>query len=128
MITNVATHNVLSEFAGFEIDWKRYRPNVVVSGLPAFAEESLTEFRSTEARILLPERCVRCSVPSVHQISGAVDERVKDALIGIRRDHFGEDTKYKFHFGMNAVPVTLTGEPLDDSFEVKVGDKFEVAA
>ena len=46
----------------------------------------------------------------------------------LRKDRFGEKPKYKFHFGMNAVPVTLSGEPLDDFFEIKLGDKFEVAA
>lgn len=53
------------------VPMNRFRPNLVISGLPAFAEHGLKGLRSGEVQIRFAYPCERCVVPTIDQLTGA---------------------------------------------------------
>lgn len=52
------------------IPMNRFRPNLVVSGSPAFAEDEWKEIAIAEATFHIVKPCDRCSIPSIDQETG----------------------------------------------------------
>ncbi len=52
------------------VPMNRFRPNLVVTGCEAFAEDGWKQIKIGEITFDLPKRCDRCSVPGVDQDSG----------------------------------------------------------
>jgi uncharacterized protein len=84
----------------------RFRPNLVVDGLDAHAEDALDEIVFATAdgpiRLKLVKPCARCPIPDVDPLTGVPGHAVGDILRGYRADPraAGQVT-----FGMNAVIV-----------------------
>lgn len=53
-----------------QIDMRRFRPNIVVSGLPAFAEHQLAGLYGEGFHLSLIDPCQRCAVITVDQSTG----------------------------------------------------------
>lgn len=53
-----------------QIDMRRFRPNIVLSRLPAFAEHRLTSLQSEALHLALIDPCQRCAVITVDQSTG----------------------------------------------------------
>ena len=92
----------------------RFRPNVVVSGCDAFAEDSWKQLKVGELSLRIVKPCSRCVIPSIDIESG---ERSKDyeptkTLSGFRR----KDNQ--IFFGQNAV--------IDGEGAIGIGDNVEV--
>jgi len=92
----------------------RFRPNIVLDGLPAFEEDYLKELRIGSATIRPVKRCARCSVPGVDPATGEHSPVVPDLLAGMR------STPEGVMFGVNAIVVAGAGSPLG------VGDAVDV--
>jgi uncharacterized protein len=83
---------------------ERFRPNVVISGLPAYDEDFVQSLTGAGQDILgLVKPCPRCSIPSLDPNSG------RPTLIDPTR----ELATYRYHaqaegavLGMNAIPLT----------------------
>lgn len=80
-------------------DARRYRPNILLAMPPgddglAFVEESLAALDWGAAagplRLEVTAPCVRCPVPNVDPVSGAVDESVLDTLARLSRQRRGD--------------------------------------
>jgi uncharacterized protein YcbX len=52
------------------IPMNRFRPNLVVSGAPAFAEDEWKEIAIAQATFHVVKPCDRCSIPSIDQETG----------------------------------------------------------
>lgn len=65
----------------------RFRPNIVVDGLPPFGEDSVDEFVTGEVRLKVVKPCDRCVITTTDQLTGerTSDEPLK-ALKGFRFD------------------------------------------
>ncbi len=50
----------------------RFRPSLVIRGLGAYVEESVTSIETSEVSLLSIKPCVRCAVVSVDQESGII--------------------------------------------------------
>jgi uncharacterized protein YcbX len=96
------------------VDMRRFRPNIVLDGLPAFDEDHVRLLRVGGASIRPVKRCARCTVPGVDPASGEQTSTVPDLLAGYRRSDDG------VMFGVNAIVVDGAGSPL------AVGDEVEV--
>jgi uncharacterized protein len=94
----------------------RFRPNLVLSGLPAWDEDYIDEIAVGEARLKLVKPCVRCQVTTTDQTSGSrLSEEPLNTLARFRNNpDLGGVT-----FGWNAIvlkagsvargdPATLT--------------------
>jgi MOSC domain-containing protein len=91
------------------IGMERFRPNVVLRGLPAWAEDGIEALTIGAVTLRLVKPCTRCAIPSVDQLTG---ERSMDPLPVLRQFRF--DRKLLgVTFGENAVIAAGTGIELE---------------
>lgn len=87
-----------------ESDIRRFRPNLVLSGLQPHQEDQLQRLRlqtpQGPVEISLVKPCVRCSIPDVNPSSGQSDRWALPVLKAYRRD---PRMKGALTFGMNAI-------------------------
>jgi len=88
----------------------RFRPNLVIAGTPAYAEDGWGEFAVGEARLRMAKPCGRCQVTTTDQATGEVTGPEPLATLSGYRSH----PEFGACFGMNAVTLR-TGT-------VRVGD------
>jgi uncharacterized protein YcbX len=94
----------------------RFRPNLVISGCHAYAEDSWREIRIGAIDFRLPKPCSRCSIPTIDPETAQTD---KEPLVTLNRTRKWQN---KVYFGQNAlhnqcgklaigdtVQITLTG-------------------
>ncbi len=104
---------------GAPLPMERFRPNLVVSGTAAWAEDGWRRIRvgGLEFRVVKP--CGRCVVTTTDQESG--ERRGPEPLRALGRHHrLGR----KLVFGQNLVPVRATGAEVLGT--LSVGDGVEV--
>lgn len=92
----------------------RFRPNIVLCGLPAFEEDYVRSLRVGSLEIRPVKPCARCTVPGVDPATGEQSPLIPDVLAVMRRTDDG------VMFGVNAIVVQ------GDGGTVRVGDKVDV--
>jgi uncharacterized protein YcbX len=97
----------------------RFRPNIVVDGLPPFGEDSVDEFISGEVRLKVVKPCERCVMTTTDQITG--ERTSEEPLKTLKEFRFDRNLRGVL-FGQNLI---LTGGL---GTELKVGQQFEVTA
>jgi len=98
-----------------EVPMNRFRPNLVVAGLPAFDEDHVESLACGNVVLKLVKRCTRCEVTTTDQATGHRLEEPLRTLSTYRRD----DRLAGVTFGMNAIVVRGAGATL------AVGDAME---
>lgn len=97
----------------------RFRPNIVVDGLPPFGEDSVDEFISGEVRLKVVKPCDRCVVTTTDQFTG---ERMgEEPLKALKEFRFDRNLRGVL-FGQNLILTGGMGK------ELKVGQQFDVTA
>lgn len=84
----VASDSSLADFnrhLSQSITMDRFRPNIVISGAEAWAEDSWRTLRIGDVTITLVSPCSRCVMPSIEQRTGNKQQEVLDALNQHRR-------------------------------------------
>ncbi len=110
----------LGQQALASVSARRFRPNVVLSGLDAHDEDRMGNWRVSLAggstvAFANVKPCARCPVPDVDPDTGQRGTRVGDAIRQYRADRRLEGAAT---FGMNAVVVQGAGQVL------QIGDRF----
>jgi len=100
---------------GAALAMNRFRPNLVISGCEAYAEDRFGEIRVGDAIFRGVKHCARCQVTTTDQASGEVRGPEPLQTLGTYRN-----TPDGTMFGMNLVPVKLA--------TVRVGDEVTWAA
>ena len=95
------------------VPMNRFRPNLVVQGSAAFAEDRWRRIRIGDTEFEVAKACSRCVMPSIDQATARKDSEILRVLASYRR---GEDRQT--YFGQNLL-YTGTGE-------LRVGDNVEV--
>jgi len=99
---------------GDGIDVRRFRPNVVVGGAPAWAEDEWRGLAIGELTLRTPKPCARCTIPAVDPENAALSKEPLRTLAKLRtRDN-------QALFGVNAIP--------DRDGTLHVGDDVRVVA
>jgi len=89
----------------------RFRPNLVIDGVSAFAEDSFKRFKIGDVMFLGAKKCTRCKLTTVDQLSGSFDGEEplrtlrtfrKGLLKGGEEVCFGENL---IHMGVGQVEV-----------------------
>ena len=116
LVCNRDSLAALQERLPHALPMTRFRPNVVLDGLEAFAEDSIDELQIGAVTLRLVKPCTRCGVTGIDQTSG---ERANEPLTTLRE--FRYDPKLKgVTFGWNAVIAHGAG------LDLRVGDAVTV--
>lgn len=121
-LTSLAALNAaIVSAGGTPVPMERFRPNLVLEGLPAWAEDRGGDLRLEEGALLrLVKPCARCIVTTTDQARG---ERLGPepirTLRALGRDFTGEGPC----FGQNAVPVVPLGP-----VRLRLGQEVALAA
>lgn len=97
------------------VPMNRFRPNLVISGTEAFAEDGWRELRIGEVVLRAAKPCGRCQVATTDQMTGEVTGPEPLATLST----FRENADHGVIFGMNLVTVKPG--------VVRVGDAVELA-
>lgn len=113
LLLSVASLAALNARLAIPLPMNRFRPNLVVDGCPAFAEDSWTRLRIGEARFQVVDACKRCVTTTVDQATGTAGKEPLATLATFRRHPDGSVI-----FGSNVVH--------DGVGTLRVGDGVEV--
>ncbi len=120
LVTSEATLDKLNERLEEPVPMNRFRPNIVVRGLPALDEHKL-ELLSVPDRdvsLLMPKPCQRCKVTTIDQSSGHVAES-REPLRTLIKQH-SLSGLVGGYFGQNGVATRGFGQ------SISVGDTVTV--
>ncbi|MFG2824696.1 MOSC domain-containing protein [Kitasatospora sp. NPDC048365] len=106
---------------GAALPMERFRPNVVVSGTDAWAEDDWRRIRIGELEFRVVKPCGRCLVTTTDQETGI--RRGPEPLRALGRyRRFGQ----KLVFGQNLVPIRPEGTVGDTLGTLRLGDQVTV--
>lgn len=94
------------------IDKLRFRPNIIVSSLEPFKEDTWAELKIGEVSLSGAKPCARCPLVNVNPLTGESDKKTLKALALFRT------LNHKVYFGQQFVPIS-TGK-------IKVGMEIHV--
>ena len=97
---------------------ERFRPNLVIDGVEAYAEDRIHELRAGGVTLRLVKPCARCSITTTDQQVGAVDG--VEPLRTLKEYRFDKVLRGVM-FGQNAIVVSGAGQKL------RVGDSLDVS-
>ena len=132
LVTDKSHQQVLSWQQGASADdYRRWRPNVVVSGCDAAWEEELwreIQVGRDDVRGWIVKQCVRCRATTVNPDKGLLDGD-DQPLNTLRQRHSAAYAKEGTAplFGVNCL-MTMTGKNGDEAAIVRVGDAVSVIA
>jgi MOSC domain-containing protein len=116
LVCNAASLADLNRRMPAPIPMERFRPNLVIEGLPAWAEDHIATLTVGPVTLRLVKPCARCTIPSVDQRSG---ERSTDPGPVLRQFRF--DAKLPgIMFGENVVIAAGVGEELGCGMSCRV--------
>ncbi len=104
------------ENQGEPVPMNRFRPNLVVEGCDAFAEDTWTRFRIGDVIFRSAGKSDRCIVTTTDQLTG---ERGKEPLKTLATFRRGPADPTAVYFGVNLIHETKQGT-------LHVGDKLEL--
>jgi uncharacterized protein len=112
----------LSDRANFDFPWQRFRPQIVVDGIPANEEHRIYEGKFGGVPFVNAKPCERCSVPRVDQVTG---ELSVDPLrtLGLYKRWTSIDRKQLLVFGESTLPKGIGRIVIGDSLTVTSYDK-----
>ena len=97
LIVSQASLDDLNNRLDTPVEMKRFRPNIVVSGCDAFAEDSWQSIEVGGISIRIVDGCPRCSVPTVDPSTGMLSGPEPIHTLSSYRERDGE-----VYFGVNA--------------------------
>lgn len=108
LVLSQASLDELSRRVGRPLEMRRFRPNLVVSGGEAHAEDEWRRLRVGEVRLRLVKPCSRCVITTLDPATGESGKEPLATLATYRK------RDGKVYFGMNAIP--------DAEGEIRIGD------
>jgi len=91
----------------------RFRPNIVVSGCEAYAEDRWTSISINGIPLRVVDACARCSVPTINPVNGTISGPEPIHTLSTYRQRHGE-----IYFGVNVTP--------DGEGNISLGDEVTV--
>ena len=88
---------------------ERFRPNLVLDGLPPYGEDRLHEIECGAVRLRIVKPCTRCVVTTTDQRSG---ERMGEEPIRTLKTYRWDAALHGVTFGQNAIVVAGAGQPI----------------
>ncbi len=101
LVISEASLEALNARLARPVPMDRFRPNIVVAGCAAFAEDGWTDFEAGAAALRMAKPCGRCQVTTTDQATGEVTGPEPLATLSSWR----MSPEFGAQFGMNAVTV-----------------------
>ena len=101
LLLSQASLDLLNSKLGSPVPINRFRPNLVVDGCKAHAEDDWRQIRIGGMEFDVAKACARCVVPSIDQASGEKDSEILRALAAYRRFEDPGDGARQVYFGQN---------------------------
>jgi uncharacterized protein len=98
------------------VPMQRFRPNLVLDGLAAFAEDGIRAVRIGAVAVRFVKPCTRCTVPAVDQETG---ERSTDPAPALKEFRYDKSLR-GVTFGINAVAESPPGAVLEVGMPVEI--------
>jgi len=98
LVLSTASVKELSQRVGIELSIRRFRPNIVIDGVPAHAEDTWTEFRAGDLRFKRVKACGRCKITTVDPDTGEVGEEPLKTLGSYRRAPQGQNILFGSYY------------------------------
>ncbi len=95
------------------VPMKRFRPNIVVTGCDAFAEDHWRQIHVGNATLNVVKPCTRCAIPTIDTVTAEKDSAPLRALAAFRRQADG-----KVIFGQNLL--------IEKPGEIRIGDEVRI--
>jgi uncharacterized protein len=122
LVVNEASLEDLNERMPEAIPMERFRPNIILRGLPAWAEDRVDALHFGELTLRLVKPCVRCTIPAIDQRTGLA---ATDPGPVLKRFRFDKEL-LGVTFGENAVIASGMGSEIQRGATCQV--TFEPAA
>ena len=117
LVVNQSSVEALESRLNHKLGALRFRPNIVITGLPAFGENQVQQWKMGGRDFNLSKLCSRCVMITLNPETGRPD--VPTLLKELAKDQLIEG---KIRFGVHIVPETAISEP----FTLRLGDIIEV--
>lgn len=102
----------------------RFRPNLVLDGLPPYGEDALHDLSVGRVRLRRVKPCMRCSITTTNQATGTVEG---DEPLRTLKTYRWDAALRGVKFGQNLIVVTGGGERLRAGMELLPGDSTAAA-
>ena len=109
MVLSRASLEDLNARVGRQLDMNRFRPNIVLDGVEAYAEDRIHEIHAGEVTLRLVKPCTRCVITATDQQTGLRDG---DEPLRTLKEYRFDKALRGVVFGMNAVIVRGQGATL----------------
>jgi uncharacterized protein len=114
LLVSQASLDALNQTANLNLSINRFRPNLVIGGCAAYAEDYWREISIGGIGFRLPKACSRCAVPGINPETAQHEKEPLAALSSLRK------WQQKTYFGQNALH--------NNGGVLTVGDKVTVHA
>lgn len=116
LVCNRASLEALNQRMPAPVGMERFRPNLVLEGLPAFAEDRIAALHIGTVILNLVKPCTRCVITSLDQRTGAPSTNPLPVLKEFRMDR----VLHGVTFGENAVPAAGVGQRIELGAECEI--------
>ncbi len=117
LVISQASFDDLSQRWSKTVDWRRFRPNIIIAGKFApYSEDTWQTLKIGELEIDLVKPCSRCVIPSIDPETTLKDSSINNALAEHRRHADG-----KVYRGQNAIIKAMPPSAL-----LTIGDKVHI--
>ena len=97
LLTSEASLADLNERIEVPLEMQRFRPNIVVGGCEAYAEDNWRTLKIGEITFRVVKPCSRCGIPNINPLTADKEQEPSKALISYRR------RDGKIFFGQNLI-------------------------
>ena len=109
LLCSEASFNYMDSLLDQPLDWRRFRPNIIVSNQTAFEEDTWHEISiGSYVKLFGAKPCARCQLINVNPNDGTSDSNILKALSQTRK------FENKVYFGQQFVPISLGEIKIDD--------------
>ena len=114
LVTNVASLADLNSRLEQSIPMNRFRPNVVVEGLDAFAEDSVMSLENGELKLIRATYCERCAITCTDQETGERNNEPINTLKTYRHreDGYAWGVMFGSYMGVEGSAMLSVGDTL----------------
>jgi len=109
LLCSEASFKYMDSLLNQPLDWRRFRPNIIVSNQTEFEEDTWHEISiGSDVKLFGAKPCARCQLINVNPNDGTSDSNILKTLSQTRK------FENKVYFGQQFVPISMGEIKIDD--------------